>query len=303
MGHAKAASSQPDPAYCEVFTHLEGVRNLPTLPEVVSRLETVLNDPNAGLRQVASLVGHDPAIAASILKIVNSPLYRTATTRPCTDIFSAVRRLGTAALRNIVLTTALLSAFSSSESKLFDRRGFWKHSISTGIAAQAIYDFCASSIPHRISKDQIHLGGVLHDLGKIVLEEHLTADFRHAIATANEQDISLHRAEQAVYGTDHAQVGAWLCRRWEIPEPLANVVEHHHDPERLPEGTSRTLGRIIHLANYVCHVHRIGSSGNPIGEFSAAVPRRLGLDMGRIGELMDVIEGETSRSEILLALA
>lgn len=300
MGASTAPAGNADSSNA-VLARLERVDNLPTLPEVVTRLEAMLGDPDAGLRQVAALVEQDPAVSAAVLKIVNSPLYRPASTRECSDIFSAIRRLGTAALRNIVMTSALLAAFSSSESQAFDRREFWRHSISVGITGQAIFEFCAPDEPS-LSKDVLHLAGILHDLGKIILDEHAPTEFRQAIERATTESLPLHRVEREGYDLDHAIVGAWLCRRWGLPEMLCDVVQYHHTPELLPQSPSRTLARIIHMANYVAHLHSLGASGNPVADYLPDVPTALGLDMSRLSELMDAVETEASKSEILLAL-
>ena len=283
-----------------IIDTLNGIKNLPTLPVVMQKLSAAIRDPNSDARSIARLIEDDPAISTRILKVVNSSLYAGGV--KIETVQQAVSRLGMTATNNIALSTSILSAFDSDRPQSFDRPAFWRHSICVGIAACVIYDHAAPNLRKRQSKETLHLVGLLHDVGKLILDIYMYEDFQNALQTVSTSSVPLFKAELEAVGIDHATIGGWILGKWNMSDELMLPTLWHHDPNSAPTDHWE-LTALVHIANYVCNLQKIGDGGDlQAPSFEQDVWKRLGLSVGDISIIVDEVEEESSKSDILEAL-
>jgi putative nucleotidyltransferase with HDIG domain len=283
----------------EILKKLELIRNLPTLPAVVEKLATTMNDPNSDAQQVANIIEDDPAIMTRILKVVNSAFY--ASSEEVTSVQHAVARMGMTTVSNLAMTTSVFSAFDAQDDEMFNIEDFWRHSISSGIAAGVVYERAREHIPRRYTKEVLRLAGLLHDIGKIVMIQYLHDDFTKALALAKSSGIPLEQAETQVLNTNHCQIGAWLGAKWNLSNELLQVIEFHHEPESGDEKYS-ALVSLVHIANYICNQQTIGDSGNSAAPaFLQGAWKQLGLSVSDISDVVDLVNEEAAKSEVLMS--
>ena len=287
----------------KLLSIFESAEDLPTLPEVALKLQQVVDDPYSDARDVAKIIENDPSISTKVLKMVNSVFYRPSHGAEITELSPAIARLGFITITNIALSTSVFQAFSRSQAPVFDRREFWRHSITVGIITGTLYDFCANHIDQRITRDIAHLSGIVHDMGKILFEKYANKQFHKAIKSGKENDIPLDKEEARFVGMSHNEAGAWLAERWRLGEDLKAVVEYHHNPSICPEEKHLPLVKLVHLADYICHNQKIGDSGNYAALYDSKIREEFDLTPDKIAEIMDIVEIEASNSEILLSLA
>lgn len=284
-----------------IYAKLESLTQLPTLPPVIGRLQEAIRDPECGARRVCAIVEDDPAMMMRILRVVNSPLY--AGLAPVSSLELAVTRLGFTTIVNIAISTAVFSMFGRPRQDGFDRVGFWRHSISTGIAAQVLYERARPGLKSRYPVDLLHLVGLLHDLGKIVLEQHFNAAFLKAVEQAASRKVALDAAERDMLGTDHAEVGSWLGMRWNLAPEVLQVVRWHHDPAQASLD-NRELIMLVHAADYICNLEHVGDGGNGTAPaFQQSTWIELGLSARDIPAVLDEVTARSGESEVLLAIA
>jgi len=284
----------------EIF---ESAQDLPTLPEVAVRLQKTVNDPGSSAADVARIIEDDPAIATKVLKVVNSVFYAPARGVEITQLKPAITRLGFLTVSNIALSTSVFGAFARAQNPAFDRREFWRHSICVGIVASVLHDYAINEIDQPLTRDTVHLAGIVHDVGKILFERYATAEFHHAIENAKLQDIPAVKEEARLIGMGHDEVGGWLGQKWVLGDAIQAVMRHHHDPFGCPDAKLQPLVKLVHMADYICHNQGLGDSGNPSPSYDHRVREELGLTSERIGELMGVVEAEADQSDILLSLS
>lgn len=284
----------------EIIDVLDSVRNLPTLPIVMQKLSSVIHDPNSDARTVARLIEDDPAITARILKVVNSSLYAGGV--EIDSVSQAVARLGMNATNNVALSTSIFSAFKDPSGTSFDRNAFWKHSICVGIAACVVHAHAKPNLKKRHTNETLRLVGLLHDIGKLIMDQFMSEDFEAALRMAREQGMPLISAEFETAGIDHATLGGWLCAKWHMNEETMQPLLWHHDPDSGPP-EHWEVAALCHMANYICNREQIGDGGDLAEPVCVqSVWKRLGLTVHDISTIVDEVHEEAKKSDILMSL-
>ena len=230
---------------------------LPTLPTVVTQLIAVVSDPASSTRQIAQLVSTDPALTVKILKVANSTFYGFA--REIATVQLAIVVLGIEMVKNIGLSVAVLKRFASGrEHVLFDRQRFWEHAIGCGVAARML----ARKFRNRRIADEAFVAGVLHDIGKLILIEYFYDEFCEALDLAQAKGLAIMDAEERVLGVSHADVGAWLVERWNLPRHLVHAITYHHRPFDQDADKPDDLAVLVHMGNALIRHLRVGNSGD-----------------------------------------
>lgn len=287
----------------ELWEIFESAQDLPTLPEVALRLQKTVDDPDSSAADIARIIEDDPAIATKVLKVVNSVFYAPAHGVAITQLKPAIARLGFMTVSNIALSTSVFQAFSRAQKPVFDRRDFWRHSICVGIISSVLHDYAADTIDQPLTRDTVHLAGIVHDVGKILFERYANVDFHQAVKNARDEEIPAVKEEARYLGMGHDEVGGWLGTKWHLGPAIQAVMRWHHDPLSCPETHLQPLVKLVHMADYICHNQGLGDSGNPFPTYDHRVRQELNLTSEKIGELMGVVEAEAAQSDILLSLA
>lgn len=285
----------------DVFDKLEKVERLPSLPAVIQRLRSALEDPNADYNTITNIMKDDPAMVANIMQLVNSAVYGLP--QRVKSVSQAVSILGVSAVGNIALSAGVFSSFKNDADAEFSRNEFWSHSISVGIGMNVVYEKSRSALSEAYSSDVLHLTGLLHDMGKMVMDEYFHAEFMGAIARARQEDAPLYQAEREMFETDHAEIGAWLAERWQLDPEVVETIRWHHDPDR-GDKNFQDLHRLCHIANHICNLRHCGDGGDTVAPVChMGTLKKLGLGVKDIEPMVNQVREEAKRSETMLSLA
>jgi putative nucleotidyltransferase with HDIG domain len=235
----------------------EKIIGLSALPTIVTQLIALVGDPKSSARDVAQLISTDQALTAKILKVANSAFYGFPRKIPTVQL--AIVVLGFQAVKNLGLSMTVLKRFSrGKDHPLFDRERFWEHAIGCGVAARMLARKLRFSV-----EGEAFVGGILHDIGKLVLMEYFPEEFSEALEQAESEELSIAESEERVIGVTHAEVGGWLAEKWNLPSPLVDTIAYHHRPQELKEPDD--LVHLIHVANALVRQFGVGSSGDRQG--------------------------------------
>lgn len=235
---------------------LSSIKNLPTLPTVAGNVIELTQNPESTAFDIATAISHDQALASKVLRLANSAYYGFP--RKISTINYAVVILGLNNIKNIVLSTSVMDRFSETgDNQMLDRRDFWKHSLLCGIISKKIAEHMGIK-----TAEELFLCGLLHDFGKLILDQYFNNDFVKALLLSKNEKISLMEAENQVFGFNHSGVGALVLKRWRLPISLVRAVERHHLPDETLEGFRVTA--IVHVADYLCRRIGIGSGGDEV---------------------------------------
>ncbi|MTV40889.1 HDOD domain-containing protein [Duganella radicis] len=224
----------------------KAVRDLPSLPAVVSELLVSMEQEDLDTHALAAKITLDQALTAKTLRLANSSFYGLPS--KVTTIHQAVSVLGFHSIRTLVTACALTGSFTPAPASGLDFPAFWRHAMASAVCARVLAPYC------RINADTAFIAGLLHDLGTLVLATRFPQQYQQVIAYQRQHDCDSATAQLAVFGVDHAAVGSALAAHWKFPPAiLAAVAEHHRPPPPTPPGMQPPLATLIHLANAMAH--------------------------------------------------
>lgn len=268
--------------------------DLPTLPSVLLTINKLLSNPRTSANEVGDAISSDQVIASKVLKLVNSAFYGFP--GRVNTITHAIVILGFSTVKNIVLTTSILGAFSTRKNVgNFDLMGFWRHSVATGAIARLI----AKETGYR-AHEEAFIGGLLHDLGKLVLALHAPEEFGQCLEYALEKHCTFFDAERQLLGVTHTDLGRWLQERWNLPNDIAAVLVYHHGKPHLA-GSHARLVAIVQLADILARGLQMG---HPCDQSMPILPmeswQTLNITARQIDSILLESSGEIRRASFFL---
>jgi len=228
---------------------IEGHLNLPTLPNIVAKINALVDDPEVGTREIGRAVSEDAPMAAQVLRIANSALFGLREKVLSTEHATAV--LGVRRLRNLAMQASVIRQFRHLRDEPgLELEAHWRLSILTGQMCAVLAKSCRARIG--LAPDEFQVVGLLLDIGQILLLDGLGETYAEVIERARTEGRPLHEVEQQVLGYDHAQVGALIATRWGLPAAVSNAIRYHH-------GTDEEVAREP-VTNLVAHVSRLSTA-------------------------------------------
>lgn len=269
------------PSHTQIKKVLAEVDNIKPLPTTVTRALELIDEPDIAIKQIVSALAVDQALAIRILRQANSAYY--GFTCPASTLQEAITRLGFRRTKNILLTVSYSSLLGRRLASYNLGQGdLWQHSIAVAMTAQRLADRVGYPNP-----DEAYLGGLLHDIGKLVLAQHFKVEWDQLLEMGATFDLDLVKTEERLFGMNHAQVGGELATKWELPACLIEAIRYHHLPLLATEWAE--LAAIVHLANIICLRLDIGLS-DPIFlvDPNPEALRLLALEMDEVDRLTDL---------------
>jgi len=214
------------------------IDTLPALPQVYTALTRALSGDDCTSKKIASILQQDMAVCAKLLQMVNSSFFRLA--RQVSSIEEAVTYLGIATVKSLTLAAKV---FDDSATKIelsgLSIPKLQEHALH--VAALSKY------IAPQGKKEDAFTAGMLHDIGLLILGVGLPRQLEEAMTRARHEGRPLNQVEYELFGTSHAEIGAYLLGLWGLPYPVVEAVAHHHLPQRVPQQEFDLLA-IVHTA-------------------------------------------------------
>lgn len=224
---------------------------LPPIPAVMSELMQAVNNPDTDLKTIGRIIAKDPSMSMNVLKVANSALYRLSNNVTCVE--HAAQLLGVKEISSICISCGISSALKPAVGvPTMNLNAFWKHSVVTGVIARTLNDRFGLGPFHNV-----YLAGLIHDVGKIVLDRSIHSAYTKILDVACNENIPVIDAEIRVIGESHASVGGWLMERWQLPSMFADVAKYHHSVTDVPL-ENRTLVAAISLADQLAWLKDFG---------------------------------------------
>jgi putative nucleotidyltransferase with HDIG domain len=253
---------------------------IPTLPVIYSKLGKLLQSPDATIQAVSNIISEDQVIAAKVLKFVNSAFYGFP--QRIGSLQRAIVILGFNTIKNLVFATSVFDMFRGVETaSAFDKKNFWKHCIGCAVASRVLAEAADLRNP-----DEVFTGGLLHDIGKLVVAVQFPEKFSTVINEVQKSGIPMVEAERKVFGFDHTQVGSALAVQWRFPLETANMIGSHHLAEAA--APQRKDIAAVHIGNILCMALEFGTGGEKrLAKVNAKAWELMGLTLSSIELVME----------------
>jgi len=249
---------------------IDRIHDLATLPTIVTKVVSMMDVSSTTTGDIENVIKKDQVLTSKILKLVNSSFYGFS--RKIDSISDAIVLLGFSALRNLIITSSIFNINHAGAQDVGTViQNLWTHSVGCGITAKLI-----SQKLRILDANEAFVAGILHDIGKVVICQHLKKEFKEIISLIRTEHISTVDAEERVLGTTHCEIGKCLAEKCNLPENLAEVIAHHHSPA--DASVSRDLVALVHIADAInASVNSESSLDTIIGRIDKYSLARLGL--------------------------
>lgn len=257
---------------------LSKVRDIPSLPEVVTKVMELVSNPNSSAAELSRVIAHDPGLTTRVLRLVNSAYYGFP--KQISSIQQSIMILGFTTMRGLVLSTSIFKIFSPKDAKAgktLDYKDFWKHSISTALCARVIANKTGLT-----EGGEAFSCGILHDIGKVVFDQYGHSDYVDVfkLLKPNYSSEEMIKAEEEIIGMNHAEIGYRLADKWNLPESLSESIRCHHNP--LDSVSNTKLIGVIYLANLFSNIISKPYEIMITDKFSPDVLEYLNIDQDKL---------------------
>lgn len=266
----------------ELVTEYKGrilqVESLPALPNTLHEVNRIMESPDASTEKIAKVISYDQALAAKVLRMVNSPIYGFP--GRISSVQHALALLGFNVIRGLIISTSVFDAMNTG------MIGLWDHSLGTSLACAEI-----ARITGRKPPEEFAVSGLLHDIGKAVLSLQIAearAEIDDIVAC---DDCSFFEAETRVLGFGHDRVNKWLSDHWNLPLVIREGMVHHHAPHRAEHYPE--VAAVVHLGDFFARLFDCGFGGDKgVNAVDPRVFKILGINHKIFEELIDAVGEE-----------
>ena len=231
----------------EVVQIVRDTKELHINTRPMQELLKTADDPNCNIDDLIPVVSQHPTAVATIFQIANTAFFGTG--GRIETIGEAIQMLGMDFVRNLAITELAKKQLSLPPGLQEIANAILKHSIDTSQCGLQMRQFDVSMK----QVQRLSSLALLHDLGKLVLLKNKGDDYADILGRSIENNRPCWRLEQALFGCDHAAIGAFLFAMWGLPENIIRAVAWHHEPLALPSDGFSSIS-LLHLANCTAHI-------------------------------------------------
>ena len=207
---------------------------IPTLPALYTAVVSELQRLHVSTQRIGTLVSDDPAMAAKVLQLVNSPFFGCQ--MRISDPALAVQRLGLETVRGLVLSTHVFETFRRPTRGALNMEQLWQHASTVSALAGSLAQMEGAA--GDVVQDA-RTAGLLHDVGKLLLVATLPIVAMRVAERARREGRAAVEVEREELGITHAELGAYLLGLWGLPDTIVEATAwHHYPPSAAPMGSS-----------------------------------------------------------------
>jgi putative nucleotidyltransferase with HDIG domain len=260
-------------------TIVRDIDSLPQFPENISAVQKLIGDPDSTMSAIVRYISTDPALSGDLLKIVNSAQYMLA--KKVDTIPEAVKLVGLRGIKTLLYSYGTQKILGDDSAA---KKALWAHSHKTAFYA---YNLVKNFRNNQNMLDEVYVGGILHDMGKIVFSNVHPELLGKIKSFCTEKSLPCSTFEDLSAGLNHAEIGALIAEKWNFPDSLVNAIRFHHDPLSAPV-KSKEMVETVYLANMFCEYE---NAAVIYDQFEPAVLEHFGItSQEQIEALLDRFE-------------
>jgi putative nucleotidyltransferase with HDIG domain len=296
-----------EPANTTVTQQIElavsGLDSLSTLPCIAVQFLPKLLQGQLSPSALADIIESDPALTARILSLIEQRGVGLPDGR--FSLRQALDKLSAHDVRDAILSINVLQAFDLDDGIDKDRvtakKGLLLHSIAVACCAKDIAETASPQMDSQLA----YSAGLLHDMGKLALEETMPKSFASMVEEAKSTKRSSRAIEQKHLGTDHTIIGKRLGQKWRLPNLIVLAIWLHHSQtvtiaEDMPEAR---IAAVVQLADSIARQAGIGASGSfDLPEPSESISQWLAISPGQLQQIREKLSETVRQKSNILGL-
>ncbi|HWJ34449.1 MAG TPA: GGDEF domain-containing protein [Steroidobacteraceae bacterium] len=276
----------------DVEAHLRSLVNFPSPPGVATHIIELARNPEIEMTKVAKALSMDSALSTKILRIANSPLY--AQRRKSENLRQALVVLGLNATLTLALSFSLVKALRAGKSNGISYPFYWRRALLAATAGRALADAM-----HQPMAEEIFLAALLQDVGMLALDQ-VIPDLYSGGEALQRDHMALAEMEMKRLQTDHAQVGGWLMRIWDLPDRLHLAIGHSHRIDlSFTTEPNHMFERCVALSGPVADLFLLNPEQRQFAETAQSAERSLGLDKMAFGQVLGTVGAMIPETEAI----
>jgi putative nucleotidyltransferase with HDIG domain len=288
--------AEPTPeeaARADIRSRMAGIEGLPSFPATHAEITKLARSGAASSDEIADKIQLDPSLLATVFRLANSAHFGFRKTIDSLPL--AVTLLGLEEIANLVMSVQVFEKLGDYEGGAgLDLEGFWKHSVGTAFVARA------TAKRLEVAAESAFLAGMLHDLGKIVLDRFFQEYYTSVMCRVRHQSVPIAVVEHDVLGLSHADVGGHLAIEWKFSEKFQDCMLYHHDPRQ--KCRYHRLVCVVHLADAICRKLQYGSGGDDAApRIDRTALERFALGKQNLEALIDTARAELGNADSFLS--
>ncbi|MBI5324322.1 MAG: HDOD domain-containing protein [Ignavibacteriae bacterium] len=226
----------------KLLSIINGIGQLPTIPELYLEIEELMKFPDVSLDKISKVISRDPSITAKLLQTVNSAFFGLP--RRVTNILEALSFLGTNTIKSLILYLQSFTGRNLPAEAITYYENIGNHSLQVAMIAKEIGKYEKQD---KQVLDDIYISGILHDIGKLILMQ-VPDYFGKMIELTTVKKLKSIEAESRLLGVTHEWAGAYLLGIWGLPSTVLEAIAYHHNPSKINTANFSAL-TAIHVAN------------------------------------------------------
>ena len=227
------------------------IHALPPLSPAVIRALQLADRETISAREMAGLIGEDIGFGARVVNAANAPCYKLP--RPVASVSDAILLLGTDAVREALIVAAVRDIFYRPLAGYgLAAKDLWAHSVACAMASEIAADISGYG-----NRTEAFLGGLLHDVGKIILDDEMQSAAARVREHMGRERCTFVDAEREILGYDHCDIGARVARTWAVPQHIVQAIALHRKPVVI--GQTVPLAGLVHLGEVLCSMAGVGT--------------------------------------------
>ncbi|MBM4054251.1 MAG: GGDEF domain-containing protein [Planctomycetes bacterium] len=264
--------------------------SLPTLPAVASKIISISTKEDTSIREIAELISKDVSLSAKVLKIANSAFYSFPF--KISTINQAVSRIGTNAIRSLILSFSFLSVKGDNDTKYFNYEKYLEKSLSAAVAAKLIMEEI-----DRSELEEIFIAALLKEIGELIVARTFPQLYDRVYSLGITDTEELLAEEEKIIGVDHVIIGYEVAKNWGFPSVLLAPIQYHHSPEKCKSNDKKLKlnTNVIYLSGLIVNILYSNKPKEFHNKFIQESRMILGFNDKIIADILKNIDGEIAQ--------